>query len=247
MSITTTVDLPPDAIISQATNPSTNIGYWKLTITNTNLPYLIGYLLNGVSDSVKDETPLEQKENIARAAGLKYVYRLPSIARTLMIGTACGIALKTMSDNVDAKAVLSQTLSNTGKAAAFSIKLCEKTIDCINLHPYLTSLSLAGTSLLTTQASNETARGVSYVLEETLKLGKMGVKAIESGFIHAAAMTNRYVNFCRNHPKTGFAITASIPAGIALWIKSADVKNMFTEAQKVSANAARNVIKNFRK
>lgn len=250
MSTTLTLNLPDDAIVSQVYDPLTNFTHYNLTIPKTDIPFLVRFLLNGIPSQEKEQTPLKNKEIIARAAGLKYVYRLPSIMRTLMIGTACGIALKTLAENNNPKNILDLAAHSQGPATfgiKFSSKLCARAIDCINLHPYISALSMTGASLITTQASNETAYAISYILEGAISLGKSGVKTIESGCVKTAALVKRYGNFCRNQPKTGAAVTSLIPLGIALWIKSADIKNMYGEALKIGANAAGNIMKNFRK
>lgn len=198
MTTTLSLDLPDDAIVAQMYDPATNLTNYKLTVAKTDIPFLVKFLLNGIPKAEKEEISLSKKEEVAKAAGLKYVYRLPSIMRTLMVGAACGIALKTLSQGNWTSPLLHKSL--------------KATLNCVSVHPYLTAISLTGASLLTTQASDETAKFISTVLEGSLSLGKV----LRSGCVKAVALSNRYINFWYNSPKTALAMHGSVGLGLAL-------------------------------
>lgn len=231
MTTTLTINLPDDAIVSDYIDLQSNLNYLKLTISKTDIPCLAKFLLNGMRRKEKEQLSLEQKEGLAKAAGLKYVYRLPSIMRTLMLGAACGIAIKTF-----AAQNISLPTKETNLLIKQTVIALKMTLDGVNTYPYTAALALAGTSLATNFVSNESSYFVSSALEGTLSIAKGTVNAVRSGMNKVRTISQGYLQFCLTNPKTGIVLTASLPLGSVVWFKSAEINNLCKIAYAIGAN-----------
>lgn len=237
MATTLTIGLPEDAILSQVYDPNGNPTHVNLTLNTTDIAFMARFLLNGIPEGQKSGISLELKEKIANAAGLKYVYRLPSILRIFAIGMACGIALKALADNADQRQSIAKAVTTGGKTIGFPIAISPlfgKAANYIQGSPYIASSVMATSALLTSQAPNEVASLVSYTLEGGLSLAKASANVVLSGCKKAASLAKDYINFCRQNPKTGTVITASLALGLAMWIKPTEVENLYAKALKIS-------------
>ncbi len=192
MSIDTiTINLDPtDVVMTTTVDPNYGPQY-TLTIEKSKAAFLAKFILSGLTPDDQARIPVGIKEDIIQGTGLKYVFRLPSITRSLLIGTAIGVALKTFSDNV-----LPQYFVENAP------KLLMQGVQSVQAHPYISAATLVGSATLSTLVSQEAAQFVSDILEgtkslvtRTANIGLNGLKAIKDA--------------CCNYPKTAFTIAAA--------------------------------------
>jgi hypothetical protein len=240
MSSTLTVGLPEDAILSQVYDNNGNPSHVNLTVPKTDIPFLVRFLLGGITEAEKTQIPLDQKEKIANAAGLKYVYRLPSIVRTLMIGVACGITIKALADNKEQRNSIARAVIKAGENIGFPIAIpaiFSRAANAIQASPYIASSAMAASAWITSQVPNEVASLVSYTLEGGLSFAKASANVLVSGYKKGTSLVKDYANFWRKNPKTGTVITASLSLGVAMWIKPSEVQNLYDKALKISMSS----------
>jgi hypothetical protein len=223
MSIDTlTINLDPsDVTITTFVDPVYGPQY-TLTLEKSKAAFFANFLLNGLTPADQARIPLGIKQNIVQGTGLKYVFRLPSITRSLLIGAAAGIALKTFSDH-----------SLPSYFSKNSPKLLQMGIEKIQCHPYISSLAIAGSATISTLVSQEVAQLVSDTLEgikasatKTATIGLNGLKAIK--------------DFCCDHPKTSAAI-GTIGGAIASYHSIPSVQNNVASMVKFATDLVKKI------
>lgn len=206
MSIDTiTINLDPsDVVITSTMDPHYGPQY-TITLEKSKAAFLANFMLQGLNPADQARIPVGIKEDIVRSTGLKYVFRLPAITRTLLVGTAAGIALKTFSDGLIPQYILDKAPN-----------LVAKGIEVVKLNPYLTAGAITAGALVSTIVSQEMAQFVSDVLEGT----KSAVKKTASFGLSCIKAVG---NFCYENPKTSTAV-GSAGLGVLSWFKIPSVQ-----------------------
>lgn len=223
MSIDTiTINLDPNDVVITTTMDPIYGPQYTLTIEKAKAAFFANFVLTGLNPADQDRIPVGVKENIIQGTGLKYVFRLPSITRTLLIGTAAGIALKTFSEGSLPKILVEK-----------SPKLLIQGIESVQSNPYLSASVLAGTAVISNLASQEVARFVSDVLEGTksciTKTAIFGMNTLKAA-----------KNFCVAYPKTSTVLgTAGLAA--ASWYQFSSVQNAVAPAVKFATGLVKKI------
>ncbi|HSX13584.1 MAG TPA: hypothetical protein VLE96_04100 [Chlamydiales bacterium] len=199
MSIDTiTLNLDPSDVVITTTFDPDNGPQHILTIEKRKAAFLANFILNGLTPADQARIPVGIKENIVQKTGLKYVFRLPSITRSLLIGAAAGIAFKTFSD---------KPLPTYFVEKAPTLVL--KCVEIIQTEPYLCAATITGAATLSSLVSQETAEVVSDVLE--------GAKSIVVKTANLGIATLQTIkDFCYEQPKKA-ATLGMMGIGIVSW------------------------------
>lgn len=222
MSIDTlTINLDPsDVNITTFVDPVYGPQY-TLTIEKAKAPFLANFVLNGLTPADQARIPVAIKQNIVQSTGLKYVFRLPSITRSLLIGTAAGIALKTFSDS-----------SLPSYFSENSPKLLKTGVETVQLHPYISSAAISSAAMISNLVSEEvsqlvsdTLQGIKAVATKTATLGFNGLKAVK--------------DFCLDYPRTTVAISA-FGGAIASYYYIPSVKSEVASIVKFATDLVKN-------
>lgn len=210
MTTTVTLNLPDDAIVSEAIDPQSNTSYLNLTISQSHIPFLVKFLLNGMTQNGKNQLSMEQKEALANAIGLKNIYRFPSLLRTLALGAASGIALKTF-----ASQMIQIPVTGSNPVLAHAGVAANLVVEGVRTYPYTAAISLAGVSMAS----------------------KLTVKSVVSSMQKTASAAKKCFQFCIDNPKTTIALTASVPLSVVVWLKTAEIKDVCKIAYSMIASA----------
>ncbi len=152
---------PEDVLITQYIEPQTGGTMYAFNMEKSKAAILCKFILGKFSEEDRSNIPMNIKQDIVKLTGLKYVFTLPSVLRTLTTGAALGIALKALSKE---------------KAPEYLVEkmgtLLTTPLEYIHLNPYLAASALGAASMATTLVSQEIASFVSNTLEGILSLAQ---------------------------------------------------------------------------
>lgn len=211
-----------DVVITSYMDPQLGPQY-IITIEKAKAAFLAKFLLGGLTPADQARIPVGIKEDIVRGTGLKYVFRLPTITRTLLIGAAAGIAFKTFADGSIPQYLIDK------------VPYLAKGFETVNLHPYLAAAAITTGAGVSTIVSQELSTFVSDLLEGVVSTAKTAATIALSGMKAVG-------NYCYCNPKKSAAAGLATLAGIS-WVQIPSVQKAVGDIGTAISNIAKKLLR----